>query len=331
MDARPESDLPAARAEFAILRSGAGLVELGGYGAVFVEGPDALSWAQGFLTNDLRQPVGQGCYTLAVLLKGRIFCDVLYSRLAAETLLFSTEAGLGPELAEHLDRFLIAENAQIEARGSSYLRWGLVGPQAAEILASLGIAGPLAIGGSVALPGQQGWCLRSAWLAHRGVALQPESFDLLVPAEGAEELRSALLEAGARAVGAQALRWLALTHGRPGSRAFRGLLPQEADLEGAVSFTKGCYLGQETVARVHYKGGVKKMLSALSGGPPLEPGTPLEHEGRAVGSVLASAVVPSLAPEALHLACLRLEHRQPGNRVQVGAQSIEVVVLPLSG
>ncbi len=311
---------------YGALREGAGLAVAAVADAVFARGSEAASFCQGFVTNDLLVPVGSGSYGLAVALKGRIITDLVASRLAEDALLFLTPPGRADALATHLDRYLISEDAEL-TRAEGFTRLSLAGPRAGALLAGRIETLPAREGDSVAVDG--GWCVRSAWTEAGGSDDAAPCFDLLLPDAAAERWREGLEADGAVAVGDE-LALVALENGRPGPAVLADLLPQEADLERAVCYTKGCYLGQETVARVHYKGGVKKMLSGLVSASPLAVETALHDAERAVGTVRASAVSPRLG-KALHIALLRLESRAPGTVLQtVDGTEVEVVAWPLA-
>ena len=117
-------------------------------------------------------------------------------------------------------------------------------------------------------------------------------------------MRAAALEAGAVEVGEEAAECLRIERGRPryGVDLDDSVIPQEAGLnERAVSFTKGCYVGQETVARLFYKGKPNRELRGLSSAELLPVGTELRLEERVVGTVTSSAISPRLGPIALAL------------------------------
>ena len=148
-----------------------------------------------------------------------------------------------------------------------------------------------------------------------------------------EPLREVLLESGATAVGEAAADCLRIERGRPryGVDLDATVIPQEAGLnERAVSFTKGCYVGQETVARLYYRGKPNRQLRGLRALTPLAPGAQLIHEGRAAGSVTSSANSPRFGP--ISLAFVRREV-QPGSIVSAGPAltAAEVVELPFAG
>ncbi len=150
--------------------------------------------------------------------------------------------------------------------------------------------------------------------------------DLLFASQDLGAVRAAALEAGAVEVGAEAAECLRIEHGRPryGLDLDDSVIPQEAGLnERAVSFTKGCYVGQETVARLFYRGKPNRELRGLSSAEPLPVGTELKLAERVVGTVTSSALSPRHG--AIALAIVRRE-APLGTIVQAGGEHEAVVV-----
>jgi tRNA-modifying protein YgfZ len=196
----------------------------------------------------------------------------------------------------------------------------VIGPAAAELTG----AGPLtpeyahreiAIGGARA----------------RAVATDV-GIDLIIAATEAEPVRRALVDAGAVEVSEAAAEILRVESGRPrfGAEMSEATIPAEAGIdERAVSFTKGCYIGQETVARLHYKGKPNRHLRGLRLDAPASSGEAIRLGDREVGKVGTACVSPALGPIAL--AIVRRE-AEPGARVTIGEDGAgaEVVELPFS-
>jgi folate-binding protein YgfZ len=142
--------------------------------------------------------------------------------------------------------------------------------------------------------------------------------DLIVRAQEAGATRRALIEAGAVEVSEAAAEILRVESGRPryGAEMTEATIPAEAGInERAVSFTKGCYIGQETVARLHYKGKPNRHLRGLRLSAPADRGDPIRLGEREVGAVGTACVSPVHGPIAL--AIVRRE-ASPGDRVAVG-------------
>jgi folate-binding protein YgfZ len=135
-----------------------------------------------------------------------------------------------------------------------------------------------------------------------------------------------LAEAGAHEVSPEAAEIVRIESGRPrhGVDMSEDNLPAEAGIvDRAVSFTKGCYVGQEPVARMHYKGHPNRHLRGLRLRQQAAPGTPLVHEGKEVGRVTSAALSPALGPIALALVRREVE---PGDSVRAGMDGPDAVV-----
>jgi folate-binding protein YgfZ len=158
------------------------------------------------------------------------------------------------------------------------------------------------------------------------------AFTIWVSASVAASLAEGLLERGAVPVGTTALEALRVEAGLPrfGPDFGPDNFPQETGIEEAVSYTKGCYLGQEVVARIHYRGGVQRRLVGLrfAGSEPPSRGAKLLYEGREAGTVGTALHSPALAA-AIGLAIVHNRAAEPGTRLQMeGGESAEVSALP---
>jgi folate-binding protein YgfZ len=161
-----------------------------------------------------------------------------------------------------------------------------------------------------------------------GPALQ-----LFVPAAAGAAARAALERAGALAGDAAALEVLRVEAGVPrmGAELSEEVLPPEARLEHAISYTKGCYTGQEIIARVRSRGQVAHLLVGLApdDGAPLAVGAAIEAEGERVGEVTSAAVSSRLGPIALGY--VRRAHAEPGTALSAAGRSVRVRALPFDG
>src|SRR4029079_5693951 len=153
--------------------------------------------------------------------------------------------------------------------------------------------------------------------------------DLLVPGEGVAPVRGFLLSAGAQPIGEAAAEIARVEAGRPrvGHEITEQTMPAEAGInDRAVSFTKGCYIGQETVARLHYRGKPNRHLRGLRLDGPVADGDPITFDGRDVGRIGTAVVSPAQGPIAL--AVIRRE-AEPGSRVAVGEAGLGAAVVAL--
>jgi folate-binding protein YgfZ len=153
--------------------------------------------------------------------------------------------------------------------------------------------------------------------------------DLLCDADTTSALLDAVRAAGAVPVSESAAECLRVEHGRPryGIDLDDSVIPQEAGLnERAVSFTKGCYVGQETVARLYYRGKPNRHLRGLRLSDEVGRGEQVEFEGRQVGRVTSTASSPRFG--AIALAFVRRE-APPGSSVAVGPSGVSAAVVEL--
>jgi folate-binding protein YgfZ len=286
---------PGLEREYAQMAAGRAVAR-GPCALIWIEGPDAERFLQGLLSNDVAGlDAGEGVHALLLDVRGRIQTDlrVVADGPGAYTLVVARERG--EALAEALRGYHFSEDLEI------------IGPEPSELITLIGVEPPgdaeLVAPGT--LPGTVD-----------AVVADPETAmaRLEAPTISSAALEIARVEAGVPAVGVD---------------TGRRTLVHEAGLERrAVSFTKGCYLGQETVARVEHRGEVNRRLRGLRGGAAMRAGATVTFEGRQVGTVTTAVVSPSRGPIAL--AVLRRE-AAPGTTVEVeGAGPASVAALPFA-
>jgi folate-binding protein YgfZ len=320
-DARIEDEYRALCESCAVVdRSEAGRLEL--------LGKDRQRFINAYLTCDVKGLTpGGGAYGFVTSHQGRILSDVVV--LAHEDRLWLE---LGPDqeepIAEHLKKFILADRVEIRPLGD-LLPLSLIGPRSAEILGAA--AADLPEG---AWSHGRRMVLGTEVTVQRGGPSVPWAYTLWVSASIAPHLIESLAEAGVVEAGSEALEILRTEKGLPRFGRDYGAenFPQETGLEEAVSYTKGCYLGQEVVARIHYRGGVQKSLRGLvfEGEPPA-PGAALLVEGRESGTVTTIVRSPALGGRDVGLAILHRRASAPGTRLEVaGGGMAEVRELPLA-
>jgi folate-binding protein YgfZ len=303
-----------ATTEYDRLRESAGLVDRSYRGKLRFTGSEAASYLQGQVTNDVEglEP-GSGCYAALLTPKGQIVADMRILR-GPDFVWVDCEPRSIPPLARNAQMYGIGRDVRTEDVSSGYAILSLVGPAAREAL-------------DVA-PAER----EHAWVqGEHGIYVATDAgVDVICPAADAGGVRAAL---GVEAVAEEAAECVRIESGRPrlGYEIAGGVIPQEAGLnERAVSFTKGCYVGQETVARLHYKGKPNRHLRGLRLSAPAAAGDEVTAGERVVGKIGSAAVSPAHGPIAL--AILRREVG-PGDRVEVGASGAEAEVaeLPFGG
>ncbi|HEV2790320.1 MAG TPA: folate-binding protein, partial [Solirubrobacterales bacterium] len=306
-------------AQYRQLREECGLVDRSERGKLIVSGPEAAEYLQGQLTNDVEalEP-GGGLYAVLLDRKGHMQADMRVLRPGEGPDLWLDLEPEGLEAARrHLQTYKIGREVDVADATDERSLLSLIGPRAAEIAG----AAPLPENACEAVTVGGAECLAVGTAA---------GIDLFVPTAERERAREALLSAGAVEVSPEAVEILRIEAGRPRFGAEMGTttMPAEAGIvEDAVSFTKGCYIGQETVARLHYKGKPNRHLRGLRLSAPARPGVGLRLGEKEVGTLGGAAVSPALGP--IGLAILRRE-AEPGTTVAVGEDGVtaEVVALP---
>jgi folate-binding protein YgfZ len=196
--------------------------------------------------------------------------------------------------------------------------------------AILSLIGPrsVAVAGAAALPEYANEAVTVGGVECLAVGTA-NGIDLIAKAADAAALREALLAAGAAEVGSEAAELLRIESGRPrfGAEMSTETMPAEAGIvERAVSFTKGCYIGQEPVARLHYKGRPNRHLRGLELSAPAAAGASLRLGEREVGRIGSVGVSPARGPIAL--AIVRRE-AEPGSELSVGEAGVTARVIDL--
>ncbi|HYJ80890.1 MAG TPA: glycine cleavage T C-terminal barrel domain-containing protein [Longimicrobiaceae bacterium] len=328
-------------AEYRAVRESAGVAERCDRARIRLWGKDPVRMVQGLITNDLAgAPAGQGVYAALLTPKGRTIADLRAFRrdlpTGVEVLLdLSRDALEGTR--EHLKKFVPPMFARWADASDELAALGVYGPRAAELVGQVLGAD---VGGMAEDANREALFDEVPVLvaATRYVGLE-EGFDLFVPADAASALWKALVDAGARPVGQGALETLRIEAGRPryGAELTEEVIPTEAFEETgllgrAISFTKGCYTGQEVIIRIAHRGHVNRHLRGLLLGdaPAAAPGTPLFNpaSGRESGRLTSVAWSPRLA-QTVALGYVRREV-EPGGTVRLGsAEGTEARVVRL--
>lgn len=304
------------------IRAGAGLFALERRGVVRVGGGDALRWLNGMVTGDVAAlapggPAGVAEHGYALLLTpiGRIVAD-LEVVARPEGFWLDVERASVAEVLARLRKYLIADDVRLEDASDAIARFGVEGPRAGTIV-ERALPELEALGAVLA---DFGWSGESAWQAFVPAERSADAWSVLRRSGGAD------LVEGDEAV----LEVLRVEAGVPRSGFELGedVLPPEAGLDRAISTTKGCYTGQEVIARIASRGQVKHRmvgLRRLDGALPA-PDAPIEVDGRRSGEVTSAA--RSAVAGAIALGFVGRADAEPGTRVRVGGADAEVCALP---
>lgn len=314
--------------DYRALREGCGLLDRSERGKLALTGAGAVEFLNGQVTNELADlRPGEGCYAAFLTNKGKMLGDLRILAPGEDPAQPPAELWLDTErvalqaLFDMIRRFKVGYEVELHKRTRERGLLSLIGPEAESIAGAQELSAGEHANVALQLDAVSALAVRAA-----------EGIDLICDAAETERLAAILLERGAARVSAESAECLRVEHGRPryGVDMDESTIPQEAGLnERAVSFSKGCYVGQETVARLHYRGKPNRHLRGLRLSTPAGTGDELRLSDRVVGRLGSTAVSPSLGPIALAL--VRRE-AGPGSVVDVGGDgtTAEVTELPFA-
>ena len=318
-------EMPAAvystvREEYAALTKGVGLVERSHLGRLKVGGADAIDLLDRLSTNKLSDIlIGEIEGTVLTTNKGRII-DLLFVVRRDDHLLVITGPDTRQRVAEWIDFYTFIEDVVVEDVSEETAMLSVAGDKIMEVLPQLSDL-PLSDSARLTVCGIEVLALHTEMAGIVG-------YDLIVPVEEAVALRDALTDVGAVPVGSHATEILRIGYGvaEYGGELHEDYNPLEAGLKDYISFNKGCYIGQEVVARLNTYDKVQKHLMCLSlvAGDAPELPSPLMHEGRQIGT-LTSTVEALDGDRAKGLGYVRKAHAQEGTRLFTES-GVEVVV-----
>jgi glycine cleavage system T protein (aminomethyltransferase) len=320
------------RAEHAAIREGAGVIDRSWRGAIGATGRDRAAFLHGMLSNDIQALTpGQGCEAAFLDAHGKIVSLVRVHCLT-DRLLLELDRALVEVTLETLDRFLISERVEFEDVSGREGMLTLAGPAAREAVEKLlGAALPELPPRHHVAANVDGATVRVV----RSDEIGEEGYDLWAPAPDLGPLWERVVGLGVRPVGREAWTILRVEAGmvEHGTDVDASTLLLEAPLADTYSLTKGCYVGQEVVARITYRGHVNRRIVGFVFPDWRLPalGAPVRVDGKEVGRV-TSAVVSPATGRGLALGFLRREYWAPGTAVEVGdpagGLSAEVAELP---
>ncbi|GAB4194511.1 MAG: glycine cleavage T C-terminal barrel domain-containing protein [Roseiflexaceae bacterium] len=309
---------------------GSALVDEADNGRIWMRGRDRAALLHRLSTNNIeRLKPGQGTRTVLTTPIGRII-DLLTVHALEDALLLLTSPAQGPLVYGHLRKnIFFNDQVTLEPAGRTHGQLALYGPAAAGMLAELGGSLP------AELPPHHSVEATLAGVTVRVIRRLPiggDGFTLLVPVEGLETVRAALLGAGVVPIEAAALDTLRIEQGYGvfGRELSQEYIPLETGLADAISFTKGCYVGQEIIARMESRGRLAKQLRGLRLSAPLEAPAKLLVEGKEAGDLTSATVSPRFGPIAL--AYVRSAHAELGSTIGIEGSDVvgTVVELPFA-
>jgi folate-binding protein YgfZ len=323
----------ASAAVYEAARRRAALVDRSDRGRIVISGADRASYLQGLLTNDIAAlSAGSGCYTAYLTAQGRMIADAWVYELG-DVILMIVDAGVASSVLARLDQFIFSEDVQLGDVSGTFTQTGIIGPASAAILEEVtGVAAARLD----AMPehGNARTDVRGApVMITRTTDAGEPGFDLFVERSGPIDISAALERADVPTLDHETAEAIRIEAGVP--KFHRDMdedtIPLEAGIESrAISFTKGCYVGQEVIIRVMHRGHgrVARRLVGLSltGDVPL-PSVPVRSGEREVGRVTSRAFSPGLE-RPIALAYVHRDFVEPGTELNVDGHVAVVSALP---
>jgi glycine cleavage system T protein len=308
--------------EYQAVRSAVGLLDLCDYAAVELSGPDCVSYLQGMITNDVKSLCpGAGMYAAVVDVNGKILADLRVLCVEDSAFVLLMREPLKDKVIAQLNKYLVADDVEIVDHSGRYGLISLQGPHALLLLTAVAPhqEPPVhMVHHRLLRVGDRP--VRAVRSTHTG----EEGFDLLIESGDLQFVASELERAGAGLAfgwtGLEALEILRVEAGLPryGVDMDEDNLLLETGLDKAVSFNKGCYIGQEVIERVRSRGHVNRKLAgiALKGESPAQRGDKIHADGKEIGRVTSSVFSPKLE-RPIALGYVHRDYLETGTNVSI--------------
>src|SRR5436190_2670150 len=344
-DCRPLMNPTVSGHAYDAARRRAAFIDRSDRGRVVVSGKDRASYLQGLLTNDVvALAAGQGCYAAYLTAQGRMIADV-YAYELGDVMLLTMAGDVKDTVMAKLDQFIFGEDVQLGDVTETFAQIAVVGPTAAEaVAAALSTEGARAFQASGvtaatfrALPEHGN--VRTLWAGGDAIVTRitdagEPGFDVYVERQQAGALTSALATADVAELDDATADTLRIETGVPlfHRDMDEDTIPLEAGIESrAISFTKGCYVGQEVVIRVLHRGHgrvARRLVGLVLEGSQVPPsGATIRSGDRDIGQVTSSTMSPALQ-KSIALGYVHRDFVEPGTTVSVDGANAVVVTLP---
>lgn len=317
------------QAEFAELRGGCAVYDLGYLTKLSLTGGDRVRWLNGMVTNNIRDlAVDRGVYAFLLNPQGKILGD-LYAYNRGESIVVDTDASQVEKLVATFDHYIIMDDVEVMNISQQVTALGVAGPKAEDVLKAAGFSLPALTELQVQAVSWNG----VECTVVRNDAPQFPAYEIWIAPDQVKRLWDALIAAGATAVGSEAVEMNRIVSGIPqfGVDIRERELPQETEQARALNFNKGCYVGQEIVERIRSRGAVHRKFSGFLSDAAVAPGSKIIAGEKEVGEITSAASV-TLGGSERHVALgyIRREAGTPGREVSIGGIRAAVIGMPLS-
>ena len=319
------------QAEFAALRSGCGVYDLGFRAKISLTGGDRVRWLNGMVTNNIRDlAASHGIFAFLLNPQGHILGD-LYAYNCGESITVDTDSGQAEKILATFDHYIIMDDVEVTNLGDQVTALGIAGPKSSEVLAAAGFT----------VPEMQELELKSvAWQGMdctlvRGEDPEHLSYEIWLAPDRVRQLWDAFVVAGAMPAGFEAVELQRIVSGIPryGVDIRERDLPQETEQARALNFNKGCYVGQEIVERIRSRGAVHRKFTGflINGAVLIAAGAKIVSGDKEVGELTSSASLqlPS-GNKTVALGYIRRELGVPGREVSLGTAKATIAQLPFT-
>lgn len=320
-----------AQTEFAALRSGCGVYDLGFRAKLSLSGGDRVRWLNGMVTNNIRDlAVGHGAYAFLLNPQGHILGD-LFAYNRGETIMVDTDRGQAEKILATFDHYIIMDDVEVANLSEKMTSLGIAGPKAREVMQKAAIdlpdLQPLQVH-EVQCDCDCGCVSCTIVRTHDAI----ESYEIWLTAEHVRPLWNQLVKAGASPTGSEAIELQRIVSGIPryGVDIRERDLPQETEQARALNFNKGCYVGQEIVERIRSRGAVHRKFTGflVDGTAHIAPGSKIVSGEKEVGEITSAASLPG-TNKTVALGYIRREIGVPGREVTIGSVKAVVAQLPV--
>ncbi len=306
--------------QYEAVRRGVGWIDLSRRGKLLATGPDRVSFLHSMISNDVEKLEEMaGRYATFLTAQGKIVADFYIYKLA-DGMLLDLESSIVEKTREKLEQYIIMDDVELRDASQDYAHFSLQGPRSAELIRNLFRCRTPEVRLGMACADWQSQPVMIICKADLG----SQGFELLAPAGTGTEIRAAAFESASgwrmEEISPQVQEVLRIESGIPlyGRELDESRYPMEARLDEALSFDKGCYIGQEVVAKATYIGGVSRRLVRIAfdpGAPPPQESRLYSREGKKAGLVTSSAYSPA-AGGPIGLGYVKKAFAEPGTQLE---------------